>query len=103
LITADAVKRRLPALAFESAVIAPIIVKPQAEKNCRHQQTVKNGGAGEIKHALELGRGAAGGARISMKLSSGANALLECRTGLHSRVTFEKNKKSADSNVGALK
>jgi hypothetical protein len=80
LITADAVKRRLSALAFESAVIAPIIVKPQAEKNCRHQQTVKNGGAGEIKHALELGRGAAGGARISMKLSSGANALFECRT-----------------------
>jgi hypothetical protein len=72
-------KRRLPALAFESTVIAPIIVKPQAEKNRRHQQTVKNGGAGEIKHAFELGRGAAGGARISMQLSFSAEAIFERR------------------------
>jgi hypothetical protein len=43
----------------------------------RHQQTVKNGGAGEIKHAFELGRGAAGGARISMQLSFAAEAILE--------------------------
>lgn len=95
-------KRRLPALAFESAVIAPIIVKPQADKNCRHQQTVKNDGAGEIKHALELGRGAAGGARISMKLSSGANATFEWGTEWILGYPFLKIKR-ADSDVGALK
>ena len=74
MIAADAVKRRLPALAFEPPIIAPIIVKPEAKKDRRHKQTVKNGGAGEIKHALELGGGAVGGARISVQLSSGAEA-----------------------------
>jgi len=62
-------KRGLPALTFKAAVIAPIIVKPQAKKDRRHNQTVKYSGAGEIKHALELGRGAVGGARISMQQS----------------------------------
>jgi hypothetical protein len=40
-------------------------------------QTVENGGAGEIKHAFELGRGAAGGARISMQLSFAAEAIFK--------------------------
>jgi len=102
LIAPDAVKRRLPSLAFKSTIIASIIVKPESEKKRRDKQTVKNHGAGEIKHASELGRGAAGGARISMQVSSIALPRTAARIRTQSRGIL-KNKKRADSDVGALK
>ena len=94
-------KRRLAALSLEPAVIAPIIVKPEAKKDRRHKQTVKNGGAGEIEHALELGRGAVGGARISVELSSGAEAPIWVGIWAYDPATVKI--KTRRNYVGALK
>ena len=51
LVAADAVKRGLPALAFERAMVASIVPQPQPEKHDRDERAVNDGGGGEIEHA----------------------------------------------------
>jgi hypothetical protein len=55
LITANAVKGRLAALALKAEVIAAIIVIPEAQKAGRHNHAVDHGSGGQIKHGEKLG------------------------------------------------
>ncbi|MEI8088328.1 MAG: hypothetical protein WCG63_01915 [Opitutaceae bacterium] len=86
-------KRGFPPFTFEAAVIASIIVKPEAKKAGRHNPTVKNSGADEIKHGFELGLGAVGGARISINAPLwSAISMQMCLRGYAGR--YLKNKKT---------
>jgi hypothetical protein len=54
-IAADAVKDRLPPLAFKAAVIAPVVIEPQAEENCGDNDAVDHDGGGQFKHRRTMG------------------------------------------------
>lgn len=49
-VAANTVKDDAAAFGFETGVIAAIIIDPQAEKKCREEEAVEDGGSGEVEH-----------------------------------------------------
>jgi hypothetical protein len=48
------VENRLAPLAFESPVIATVIVEPQGEKNCGDERAIDHDGRAEFEHHRNL-------------------------------------------------
>jgi len=49
-IAADAVKHRLASFELEAPMVAAIVIKPQPEEYCTHQDAVNNDGCGGFEH-----------------------------------------------------
>jgi hypothetical protein len=53
-IASYTVENRLASLAFESPMVAAIIVEPQSQKNCSDERAVDHDGRGEFEHHRNL-------------------------------------------------